>query len=80
MTNEEKVRENRLRRIAKRRGFGLEKSRVRDPLAIGFGLWRISTLEFGRVPNAGRPHPPEEMVPLWQVENFLAHSASLDRR
>jgi len=37
----EKVRENRLRRMAKRQGFALTKSRRRDRLAIGFGRWWI---------------------------------------
>jgi hypothetical protein len=36
---EEKVRENRLRRMAKRQGYLLVKSRRRDPRAIDFGLY-----------------------------------------
>jgi hypothetical protein len=38
----EKVRENRLRRMAQRQGLELHKSRVRDPRAIGYGGWFIS--------------------------------------
>ena len=37
----EKVRENRLRRMAKRQGLALSKSRRRDPLAIDYGQWRL---------------------------------------
>jgi hypothetical protein len=33
----EKILENRLRRVAKRRGYTLLKSRARDPLAVTFG-------------------------------------------
>jgi hypothetical protein len=41
MTNQEKVRENRLRRMATRRGLLLRKSRVRDRRAIDYGKWYI---------------------------------------
>mgnify|MGYP005855834667 CR=1 FL=1 len=36
-----KVKENRLRRMAERQGFVLEKSRRRDPRAKDFGLYRL---------------------------------------
>jgi hypothetical protein len=36
-----KVRENRLRRAAERRGLRLEKSRRRDPGAIGYGTYQL---------------------------------------
>jgi hypothetical protein len=39
---EEKVRENRLRRVAARRGMRLVKSRRRDPYALDFGhFWLL---------------------------------------
>ncbi len=41
MTLEEKVRENRLRRMAERRGLVLTRSRRRDPLALDYGLYRL---------------------------------------
>lgn len=41
MDQEEKVRENRLRRTAQRRGFRLEKSRRRDPHALDFGGYML---------------------------------------
>jgi hypothetical protein len=50
--NEDKVRENRLRRAAERQGLRLEKSRLRDPRAINYGTFRLvnaqtNTLEVG---------------------------------
>jgi hypothetical protein len=37
----DKVRENRLRRIAARQGFRLVKFRVREPRAFDYGRWLI---------------------------------------
>jgi hypothetical protein len=56
----EKVRENRVRRMAKRHGYRLEKSRRRDPLALDFGQYRLT----GR----GRPRTFGD---LGAVEAFL---------
>ena len=41
MDPDEKVRENRLRRMAERQGYGLMKSRRRDPQAYDFGTYRL---------------------------------------
>ena len=38
---EEKVRENRLRRMADRQGLRLEKSRRRDPRAYDYGTYHL---------------------------------------
>jgi hypothetical protein len=38
---EEKVRKNRLRRMAKRQGYALHKTRRRDPKAYDYGAWWI---------------------------------------
>jgi hypothetical protein len=38
---EEKIRENRLRRMAERQGLKLEKSRRRDPRATGYGTYML---------------------------------------
>ena len=43
MENAEKVRENRIRRMAERQGFRLVKSRRRDPFAVDFGRYRVET-------------------------------------
>jgi len=37
----DKVRENRLRRMARRRGYSVVKSRARDPRAITFGTYAV---------------------------------------
>ncbi len=50
---ERKVYENRLRRVADRRGYRLEKSRRRDERAITFGLYRLVDLLTGDVIGAG---------------------------
>jgi hypothetical protein len=41
----EKVRENRLRRMAERQGLELRKSRRRDPRAKDYGRWYIVDAE-----------------------------------
>lgn len=41
---DEKVRENRLRRMAGRQGLGISKSRRRDPRAIDFGGYMLYDL------------------------------------
>lgn len=41
-TESEKVRENRLRRMAQRQGLTLTKSRRRDPRAVDFGRYWLS--------------------------------------
>lgn len=45
MDNDEKVRENRLRRMADRQGLRLTRSRSRDPQAIDFGLYALIDIE-----------------------------------
>jgi hypothetical protein len=56
---ERKVYENRLRRVADRQGYRLEKSRRRDERAITFGLYRLVDLLTGDIIGAGLlDHPP----------------------
>lgn len=47
--DDEKLRENRLRRAARRQGFAIQKSRVRDPQHVCCGLWRIVDVSTNRV-------------------------------
>jgi hypothetical protein len=42
MDQDRKVRENRLRRAAKRQGYIVEKSRRRDPRAVDFGYFIVT--------------------------------------
>lgn len=45
MDTPDKVRENRLRRMVYRRGYRFHKSRLRDPMAVGYGRIRVETAE-----------------------------------
>jgi hypothetical protein len=49
MGTDEKVRENRLRRMAERQGLRLVKSRRRDPRAIDYGTYMLVNAEINGV-------------------------------
>ena len=66
---EEKIRENRLRRAAKRQGRELQKSRARDPRALGFGRWRLVDAATNAVVAGG--HPWDYSLTLDEVEAWL---------
>jgi hypothetical protein len=51
MSNVEKVREDRLRRMAERQGLTLQKSRRRDPRATDYGLYRLLNAATGAPPQ-----------------------------
>lgn len=53
-STEDKVRENRLRRMAERRGLKVMKSRRRDPGAMGYGIWYL--IEVSRNIHVGEYH------------------------
>lgn len=61
MENDEKVRENRLRRKAERQGYKLVKSRRRDPDATDYGTYQL-------VPEKGKPRTFDSMD---AIETFL---------
>ena len=61
MENAEKVHENRLRRMAERQGYKLEKSRRRDPRATDYGTFML-------VPAQGKPRV---FASIGEVEAFL---------
>jgi hypothetical protein len=48
-----KVLENRLRRAAARQGLKLEKSRARDPRALGFGTYRLVDVHTNTIAAGG---------------------------
>lgn len=50
-----KTLEDRLRRVARRRGLRLDKSRRRDPLALDYGTYQLVDIETGGVYWAGLP-------------------------
>ncbi len=65
----EKVRENRLRRLAVRRGLLLMKTRRRDPRAYDFGGFKL--VDFNNNVVAGSK-PMDFSLDLDGVEKFLA--------
>ncbi len=67
----EKVRENRLRRMAERQGLALKKSRRRDPRAIDYERWFIVDPNLN-VAVAGTEGTGRPTWSLDDVEEFLA--------
>jgi hypothetical protein len=67
--DEEKVRENRVRRMAKRQGMKLMKSRRRDPLAIDYGGYMLVGIHTNTVEYGGSPYA--FCASLDDVENYL---------
>jgi hypothetical protein len=64
---EDKVRENRLRRVAQRQGYTLQKSKRRDPRAIDYGLFLIVD-QNNRIVAKGRHG---EWLEIDEVEEWL---------
>jgi uncharacterized Zn finger protein (UPF0148 family) len=69
MALDEKVRENRLRRMADRQGLTLVKSRRRDPRALDFGRFMIVNKQTNTV-EAGELDSPQALD-LDEVERYL---------
>jgi hypothetical protein len=61
----QKVRENRLRRVADRRGLRLVKSPRRDPRALDYGTYRLVDL---RTDSSA-----SETLTLDEIEAYLTH-------
>lgn len=70
METEDKVRENRLRRMAGRYGYKLVKSRIRDPRALGFGGYNLVDVSTN---GAVYPSNPVNIysADLDDIEHFL---------
>lgn len=71
MDMKEKTRENKLRRIADRRGYRLTRSRSRDPNAIDYGLYALIDIQTNGVVN---PPIAQRWVHSWtldEVEEYL---------
>jgi hypothetical protein len=64
MSPAEKVRENRLRRVAGRRGLTLQRSRRRDVRALDYGLYWL-------IDQTGIPATDRAGVTLEEAERFL---------
>jgi len=65
---EEKVRENRVRRLAERQGFSLYKSRTRDPRQLDFGRYVLIRQPGGEGPAFNRD---QIGLTLDEIEEFL---------
>src|ERR1017187_8484304 len=65
MNAAEKVRENRLRRVADRRGLRLVKSPRRDPRALDYGTYQLVDLRTN--------HAASQALSLNEVEAYLTH-------
>ena len=68
----DKVRENRLRRVAQRRGLELSRSRRRDPAALDYGLYALIDVD-----TRGTVHPLlvdrfTHALTLDEVEGYLS--------
>ncbi|MFW6124992.1 MAG: hypothetical protein ACOC46_02490 [Pirellulales bacterium] len=70
MSNDEKVRENRVRRKAARRGLRVVKSRRRDPDAIDYGCYMIVDVDMNAV-VAGTAGTQRPNFSLDDVEEWL---------
>jgi hypothetical protein len=61
-----KARENRVRRSAERQGYTLSRSRRRDPKALGYGTYSLTSSHAATASSA-----PDESMTLAEVEAFL---------
>jgi hypothetical protein len=68
MDQDEKVRENRLRRMAERQGLALHKSRRRDPRALDYGRWTLVNAATGSVVLGGEL---AKSTDLDSIEDYL---------
>ena len=68
----EKVRENRLRRVAERQGLALHKNPRRDPRALDYGTWRVVNL---RSRTRGREFPGLDAVEAYLLADPSARDA-----
>ncbi len=74
MTDTEKIRENRLRRMADRQGLRLKKSGRRDPRALDYGMYMLisqaTNVVVAGAEGTGRPN-----FTLKDVEEYLTGDA-----
>ena len=72
------VRENRMRRMAKRRGYRLVKSRSRDPQAVDYDLYAVIDV---RTNGAVNPPIAGRWLCSWsleEVEDYLTYDLPPD--
>jgi hypothetical protein len=76
----DKVRENRLRRMAERQGLRLVKSRRRDPHAFDHGRYMLHTIGTNDVVFGAPITGPNGSATLDEVEEFLSNSRDVFER
>lgn len=59
---DQKVVENRLRRMALRQGLYIRKCPRRDPMALGYGLWSIESVRTGAMLTNGYQYGNDEIL------------------
>ena len=69
MSNTDKVRENRLRRMAERQGLRLVKSHRRDPRAIDFGRFTLVNPRINAVVAGTEQNMDLDQVEAWLTED-----------
>ena len=75
----DKVRENRLRRMAERQGLALRKSPRRDPNALDFGIyWIVDPARRDAVVARGSQY--DQAMSIDEVERWLARPPAGKRR
>lgn len=72
----QKVRENRLRRMAQRQGLELQKSRARDPRALGFGGYMLVEVRRNAVVAGAEGHAYS--LTLDEAEHWLTTGTLAD--
>jgi hypothetical protein len=67
----DRVRENRLRRMAERQGLRLERSPRRDPNDLGYGTYQLIHTYTRAVVHAGHDDQTGDGLDLDDVEEYL---------
>lgn len=67
----DKILENRLRRVAARRGYRLTRSRSRDPHAVDHGLYALADIQTNGIVNEPIAGRWMHSWTLGEVEEFL---------
>ncbi|VTZ27242.1 conserved hypothetical protein [Methylocella tundrae] len=73
---QDKVRENRLRRAADRQGYRLVKSRSRDPRAVDFGRYALVDAQTGGAVN---PALADRWTCSWTLDEVEAHLGGIEK-
>jgi len=73
-TQPQKVRENSVRRMAKRQGLELRKSRRRDPRALDYGVFWLVDDEVNAVVAGGRYGISLDEAEAWLTDEGVANA------